>query len=302
MSWSAVHFYFREFFWCLRVFPSALKRVHGFVVLLQPWGILLAAVGLVVALAGFWFDYEERVHERTVRAWQLLTAPAQGNSGKVAALEYLNRQDGLWCGNAECALPLKERSTLSGIDLSATTRRTGNHLDFVDLGRASLPGAKLRSAFLRFSNFRGANLTEADLSQALLVYADFGSASLSGASLRGAIMYNANLKDAELAFADLSSARLAAPAGALSFDQLAKGATSSQLIRGHGLDASPIALVVSGPNGAPEFAIPNFGPAAGLRQSQLDKACGNEMTLLPEGLTIPMCSEVDWFERNHGDR
>jgi len=46
----------------------------------------------------------------------------------------------------------------------------------------------------------------------------------------------------------------------------------------------------------------NLSDANGLRQEQLNLACGNKMTKLPEGLTIPMCSEVDWYKHLHTNR
>ena len=71
--------------------PGLFRRIHRRVKEIEPWGILLAAVGLFMALITFWIDYSDRVEERTVRAWQLHTTRAPGNSGKREALEYLNR-------------------------------------------------------------------------------------------------------------------------------------------------------------------------------------------------------------------
>ena len=59
-----------------------LRHPHKTVKALEPWGILLAAIGLITAVASFWIDYHDRVQERTVRAWQLVTTPAPGNSGE----------------------------------------------------------------------------------------------------------------------------------------------------------------------------------------------------------------------------
>jgi hypothetical protein len=76
------------------------SRMHRTVQEIEPWGILIAVVALVLSLASIWIDYADRVEERTVRAWQLLTTRAPGNSGKIAALQYLNREDGLLCADA----------------------------------------------------------------------------------------------------------------------------------------------------------------------------------------------------------
>jgi hypothetical protein len=147
--------------------------VHRAVKEIEPWGILLAVVGLFLSLAAFWLDYSDRVEERTVRAWQLLMTKASGNSGKREALEYLNREDGLFCGEDGCLLTLKSRTPLVGVDLSAPG---GGVMAFLDQVR--LPDADLKSA-----NLSGANLTEANLSDA----------NLGGANLRGANLGDANL-------------------------------------------------------------------------------------------------------------
>ncbi|MGI9434707.1 MAG: pentapeptide repeat-containing protein [Geminicoccaceae bacterium] len=51
-----------------------------------------------------------------------------------------------------------------------------------------------------------------------------------------------------------------------------------------------------------DFSGAILGLARGVEQSQLDLACGDEDTGLPEGLTIPLCSKVNWYENLHGDR
>jgi len=74
-----------------------------FVRRVEPWGIMLA-------LIAFALDYTDRVEERTVRAWQLLTTLAPGNSGKGPALEYLNGEDGLFSRNRSCLIVMKPQT------------------------------------------------------------------------------------------------------------------------------------------------------------------------------------------------
>jgi hypothetical protein len=57
----------------------------------------LAIVGLFLSLWALWEEHIGRVEQRTVRAWQLLGTQAPGNSGKIEALQYLNREDGAIC-------------------------------------------------------------------------------------------------------------------------------------------------------------------------------------------------------------
>ena len=229
----------------------------------EPWGILLAVIGLALSLVAFTVDYLDRVEERTVRAWQLLTTKAPGNSGKKEALEYLNKREGFFCGDNDCLVTLKDPTRLIGIDLSVTEGQSGAYLAGADLSTAvmtranlswanlheadlsgaELPGAFLSSANLRRADLSGAFLYEVDLSKAYLPEADLRRANLFGADLRGAYLNNAHLSEAVLIGADLSET-----------------------------DLSGVRV---------------------LGQSQLDQACSDGGTKVPEGLKPPVrkCSE-----------
>lgn len=101
---------------------------------------------------------EESEQNAIARAWEIVGRKASGNSGKIEALEFLNKK----------GIPL------IGIDLSAETHGGPVWLSFVDL--------------------RGADLFEADLSGTRLIGADLSDADslvradLSGALLNGAIL------------------------------------------------------------------------------------------------------------------
>ena len=99
------------------------------------------------------------------------------------------------------------------------------------------------------------DLGQADLGLANLRDANLGGANLSiaklrGASLAGAWLFNANLSGADLRLAKLRDADLS--------DANLSGA--------------------------------NLSGAENLTQAQLDKACGNAGTKLPEGITLKSCS------------
>lgn len=51
---------------------------------------VVSQFGIILAVIAFAIELSDRTEERTVRAWQLVTTQACGNSGKIAALEYLN--------------------------------------------------------------------------------------------------------------------------------------------------------------------------------------------------------------------
>jgi hypothetical protein len=100
---------------------------------------------------------EESEKNDIARAWEIVGRKASGNSGKIEALEFLN----------------KKGYSLMGIDLSAKT-----HGGFVWLG---------------FVDLRGADLFEADLSGTCLVGAVLSGACLVGAVLSGASLSGAFL-------------------------------------------------------------------------------------------------------------
>ena len=140
-----------------------------------------------------------------------------------------------------------------------------------DLARANLTGAHLSRANLTGADLTAANLTGADLIGAYLIGADLTAANLSGAYLMGT-----NLSGADLSFADLSGARL--------IDTNLSGARlmATNL---SGANLSGADLTGAHLNGA------NLTGAKNLTQEQLDKACGNADTKLPEGLTLAECKE-----------
>ena len=139
------------------------------------------------------------------------------------------------------------------------------------LFRANLSGQWLvkgdfSRANLLFANLSGATLSGADLSGANLIGANMLFANLGGANLGGAYLSGANLSGADLRGAYLSGANLG-------YANL-----SSADLRGANLIGANLI-------GA------NLIGAKDLTQEQLDKACGNADTKLPEGLTLKKTCE-----------
>ena len=131
---------------------------------------------------------------------------------------------------------------------------------------APLKGANLRYAdaaltFLVRADLRGAKLQGADLFRANLRYAILDEAKLQGATLIYANLQGATLGIANLQEADLIGAKLQ---GAILFRANLQGAD----LRGA-----------------------NLTEVKELTQLQLDQACGDEETKLPDGLTIATCRE-----------
>ncbi len=176
-------------------------------------------------------DLNDRQSQRISQAWQLVTTPASGNSGKIQALDYLNSEDcvpsfkdefkqhegkvpSIWQLLNACSVsfftswPWKESQPLTGINLSTETHGNSVYLINVNLSGAELFEANLSGAQLFEANLSRAQLTDANLSGAQLTDANLSGAQLPDANLAGAQLTDANLSGARLSGANLSGARL----------------------------------------------------------------------------------------------
>jgi uncharacterized protein YjbI with pentapeptide repeats len=178
-------------------------------------------------------------------------------------------------------------ANLSGANLFRADLREAK-LSKANLSFASLHGALLRGANLSGSNLRGANLGEANLREANL-----REANLSGADMRRADMRRADLGQAILSRADLRDLRWAGLIGAgisgggpagehyLSGANLRGANLSGANLRG--ADLREADLREANLSGA------WLRETLGLSQTQLDEACGDTETTLPEGFTVAEC-------------
>lgn len=170
--------------------------------LAKPWGgfgsrewiraVELAAV--VIAVVAFFIDLADRKDERLARMWHWATDDRPGNTGKIPALEFLNKEQQPLEGIAIPAAYLVE-ADLAGANLKKA------ELEEADLRSVNLSDAVLNNANLSRSNLRGANLSNADLYQA-----DFSGANIRAANLRRAKLDNANFSGANLLYANLTEA------------------------------------------------------------------------------------------------
>jgi Pentapeptide repeats (8 copies) len=132
----------------------------------------------------------------------------------------------------------------------------GANLSHADLSGANLSGTDLSGSNLGNADLTGARLTKANLSSAELFGANLSGTDLSGANLGNADLFGARLVKANLSNADLTGARL-------------------------------VKANLSGAN----LSGANLLGARGLTQTQLDEACGDANTKLPEGFTpLKPCS------------
>lgn len=125
--------------------------------------------------------------------------------------------------------------------------------------RCNLFQADLSNLTLKGRNLAGARLRQADLSTAIMTGANF-----AGGDLRDVNAYGAVLTAASFVRADLTNASLV-----------------GAYLQGANLSGARL----SGAN----FSGAEMDRAVGLKQSQLNQACGDDSTLLPRGLSLPRC-------------
>ena len=189
-------------------------------------------------------------------------------------------------------------ANLSGADLFEA------ELQFADLWRAALPGATLVAAKLQEAKLVGADLQGADLDRANLRMADLGGANLENAvlwnaTLEEAILDGANLQGSDLTDANLDGAILdgANLQGSNLTDANLNGANLNRAnLQGsnltdanldganlNGADFRNAILLDAKLRGAKMMRVRN------LTQFQLDQACGDENTELPNKMKIKIC-------------
>lgn len=186
----------------------------------------------------------------------------------------------------ECPNALRSGSPCPDDKLKRFRRETAQRwatltgaLDSPDLRTADLRNAGLRGAFLSGASLElpwprdtrakpsGALLQGADLSGARMEGADFRHARLEGASLHSARLEGADFTNARLEGASLVNARL--DGADLRYARLHNAYFGSTQLRGADLRNTH-----------------------GLTQAQLNQsACGDKYTQLPDGLTVPACTE-----------
>jgi len=140
--------------------------------------------------------------------------------------------------------------------------RTGelDSFEATDLRRAKLVGQDLVGSSFRSATLRSANLARSDLRSATFDDADLRDANLQRANLDHASLMRANLSGVNLAGASLREANLC------------------------GANLHDASLAQAALEGA------DLSGASGLTQAQLNRACGDARTRLPDGLTIAACA------------
>jgi len=173
-----------------------------------------------------------------------------------------------------------DRSNLSGAHFKKALllRAEGRQ---VDMSGADFRDTTWTEASLLETNFKQANLYRADLTRTTFNKSDF-----SGASLIGAIAPDSKFKDTHFVGARLDHVNL----------------KNADLSRGIFHDAKFGNAILLGANldGA-DFSSADLSQAQGLKQEQLDEACGNMNTVLPVGLSVAYCKANDFQTHSNID-
>lgn len=197
-------------------------------------------------------------------------ARIQMSSGSCSGCDLSNKaMNGVRLNNADLSRSNFNNSNLSGgsldgTDLSGAYFR-GALLIRVKGDSVNWPNAVLEDATLTEARISNSKLTEANLSRANLSRAVFSDTNFQGAQFT-----NANLTGTHFQNGQFQTARFD---GAIFIDAKLDGA---------------------------DFSGADMSTVQGLKQSQLDVACGDEKTRLPVGLSLPYCDDVNPAMAEHG--
>ena len=180
----------------------------------------------------------------------------------------------------------KMRLVLRNDDLSeAILKRT--NLSSTDLAGANLAGATLAEANIDRARLQDADLTDSDLRKVQGSRANFREANLAGARLTKSELLRANFSGANLEGTDLSKAELGRAnftdsdldGANLSFSNIARATFKDSELEDVEFTRAYTYLT--------RFEGVDLTSTTGLSQVQLELACGNDETQLPEGLEMP---------------
>jgi len=173
-------------------------------------------------------------------------------------------------------------SVLDGADLHGTDF-TYTDLRGSSFNKANLEKAKLIRTSLASSQLEGANLIKieayrSDFSDANAENAKFNSAEMQRANFENAKLVNADFSKAELGRADFNGAVLTGTK--FTKANLSRASFTGAKFTGP-IDFSDSFLLLARIEGL------DLSAATGLDQKQIDIACGDDKTKLPQGLTKP---------------
>ena len=189
-------------------------------------------------------------------------ARIQMSSGSCAGCDLSNKaMNGVRLNNANLSGSVFNNSNLSGGSLDGSDL-SGAHFRGTLMYRVKGDGVMMPGAVLADATLTEAHLSNAKLAEANLSRANLSRAIFSNSDFKGAQFNNANLTGAQFQGGQFQNARFD---GTILIDAKLENA---------------------------DFSGANMFRAQGLKQAQLDEACGDERTRLPAGLSLPFCDDV----------
>jgi len=216
-------------------------------------------------------------------------ARIHSSAGSCSQCDLSNKRlNGVKLKNANFSGSLFNNSNLSGGNFDGSNL-TGSQFrkallysiegQNVNMNGANLEDATLTEAKLGDSVFIGTNFRRADLTRGQFKSGDFRKTSFQRATAKEVNFQNGNFTEAKLDHINLNKANL--DGGNF------KGVTFGNAIL---LDATMMAT---------DLSDADLSMTQGLKQEQLDAACGNMNTKLPYSLSVPYCEGTLSAETNH---
>ncbi len=216
-------------------------------------------------------------------------ARMHASSGSCSQCDLSNKRlNGVVLKDANFAGSIFNNSNLSGGELDGSDLRGAHfrkallyrvHGDKVMMEQAILEDATLTEANVSNSSFRSVNLRRADLSRGQFQGNDFTDSNLESVKAPAVDFTGSNFKNARLDHVNLTEAKLD--------NSKLTGTTFGYAVF---KDTSLVGA---------DFSDAKMTNVQGLQQTQLDVACGNMNTELPEGLFIPYCEGSVSAETDH---
>jgi len=226
----------------------------------------------------------------TAQAQIRVDARIHSSSGSCSQCDLSNkRMNGVKLKNANFSGSSFNNSNLSGGNFDGSNL-TGTHFrkalmyriegNNVNLNGANLADATLTEANLGDSVFIGTDFKRADLTRGKFKGGDFRQTSFERAIASDVNFENTNFSGAKLDHINLHKANLI-------------GAQFHNVTFGNAI------LLDANLKGA-DLSDANMTQVQGLKQDQLDAACGNSNTRLPFGFSVPYCEGTLTTQVEHG--
>ena len=216
-------------------------------------------------------------------------ARIHSSSGSCSQCDLSNkRMNGVKLKNANFSGSIFNNSNLSGGNFDGSNL-TGSHFrkallysvegKNVNLNGADLQDATLTEAKLAESVFIGTNFRRADLTRGEFQDGDFRNTSFQRATATDVNFQNGNFAEAKLDHINLNKATL-------------DGGNFTNVTFGN-------AILLDATMMASDLSDADLSMTQGLKQDQLNTACGNTNTKLPDGLFVPYCEGTLTAEASH---